>query len=389
MTADTEKTFWQIVGELHGKLAIKRTPTVYRDAYLDYMTFKRKDCAFFVEIFGPLIGLKEEWAAQGASPEEIDMSAFRFTDTFKTGVPVHTGFRGGEPDVILSNTEEELLGRDGLGRTLRLCKKSATLPLPLTHPVHDMADWLRLKPHYQFCEERFAAGWEDKLRAARAAGHVICLGMPGGFDEPRQLLGEEELCYAYYEQPELITDILITLGDTMVEVIRRVKAVCPIDELGVHEDMAGKSGSLAGPAQIKEFIAPYYRRVWDAARDAGARLFSQDSDGNMNGVIGPLIDAGINVLYPMEPAAGMDMVKVRAEFGTRLAIMGGLDKFIIQKGRAAIDAELEYKIPAMLRTGGIIFGLDHRIPAGSSLENYRYYHRRAWEIIEREQAARG
>jgi hypothetical protein len=31
--------------------------------------------------------------------------------------------------------------------------------------------------------------------------------------------------------------------------------------------------------------------------------------------------------------------------------------------------------------GGIVFGLDHRIPNGTSLENYIYYVRRAREIL--------
>ena len=32
----------------------------------------------FTELFGPLIGLEEEWRAQGASAEELDLSAFDF-----------------------------------------------------------------------------------------------------------------------------------------------------------------------------------------------------------------------------------------------------------------------------------------------------------------------
>ena len=30
--------------------------------------------------------------------------------------------------------------------------------------------------------------------------------------------------------------------------------------------------------------------------------------------------------------------------------------------------------------------LDHRIPNGTPLENYRFYIKKAWEIIEREEA---
>ena len=64
--------------EIHNSLAIKRTLTVRREEYLDYLTFQRNDRPLFTELFGPIIGLKEEWAAQGATPAELDFSAFRF-----------------------------------------------------------------------------------------------------------------------------------------------------------------------------------------------------------------------------------------------------------------------------------------------------------------------
>ena len=44
----------------HADLAIVKTPTVLRDEYLDHMTFQRNDRPLFTEIFGPIVGLKEE-----------------------------------------------------------------------------------------------------------------------------------------------------------------------------------------------------------------------------------------------------------------------------------------------------------------------------------------
>ena len=62
----------------HADLAIKKTPTVFREEYLNYMTFQRNDRPLFTEAFGPIVGLKEEWEEQGATPEELDFSAFRY-----------------------------------------------------------------------------------------------------------------------------------------------------------------------------------------------------------------------------------------------------------------------------------------------------------------------
>jgi len=359
---------------------------VRREEYLDYMTFKANTRPLFTEIFGPMPGLKEEWAAQGATPAELDLSAFRYRRAMNGRVPVNTGWMGGDPERILQETEDLVIARDRMGRCVKLSKKAATLPLPMDWPVRNMGDWLKIKHHYEYSEERFGKDWEAVARGHQEEGRVVTVSIPGGFDEPRQLMGEEALCIAYHEQPELVHDILNTIGDTAVKVLDRVSATVPIDQLSVHEDMAGKHGPLAGPRQVEEFIVPYYRRVWDLLRSRGARLFTQDSDGNMNAVIPAFLSAGVNVMHPMEPAAGMDIVKVREQYRERLALEGGIDKHVLRRSREEIVAELEYKIPPMVRTGGCVLGLDHRIPNGTPLANYRFYIARVWEILDRESA---
>ena len=57
---------------------------------------------------------------------------------------------------------------------------------------------------------------------------------------------------------------------------------------------------------------------------------------------------------------------------------------MIRRIKEEIVAELEYKIPPIVRTGGCLLGLDQSIPNGTPLENYRFYISKVWEILERE-----
>jgi uroporphyrinogen-III decarboxylase len=145
--------------------------------------------------------------------------------------------------------------------------------------------------------------------------------------------------------------------------------------------MAGKSGPLIGPDLVRRFLAPYYRACWEVVSGRQARLFNLDSDGNMMPLVDAFLDCGVNVMHPFEPAAGMDIVAVRKRYGDRLAILGGIDKHVLRRSKAEIDRELEYKMQPLLRRGGTVFGLDHRIPNGTPLENYRYYVRRGRELL--------
>ncbi len=351
-----------------------------RDEYLNLMTFRGSKRPFFAELFGPLVGLPEEWRAQGASEEEIALTAFGFdgvdlVDLGAVAGPIH----GMEP-VVLSETAAHIVTRDELGRTCRLAKGYATIALPVDWPVRDFESWRRVKHMFEFDPCRID---EEKLaRAAdrRAAGALVIAWMPGGYDMVRELMGDEEACVAFLEQSALVEDMLDTFSRTARRVFDEIARRVGVDNLCVHEDMAGKSGPLIGPNQVRAFLKPYYRSVWDDLRARGTQLFSQDSDGNMNPVTDAFVEAGVNMFYPCEPAADMDVVKLREKYGSAVAFKGGIDKHVLRKSKADIDRELSYKIrPETL--SGMVFALDHRIPNGTPLENYRYYVRAARALL--------
>lgn len=371
---------------------------VLRDEYIDYMTFRNVRRPLFTELFGPLIGLEDEWRQQGASEEEVNLRAFGFDYVRRHGVRCNTGAQGafdlrtGEvsglewaappfTDVFIEETADHVIRRDRFGRTTKLCKGSATIALPLDYPVKDFESWLRIKPMFEFRESRMGDGWAEAAREARRSGALIVAAIPGGFDMPRELMGDAQACLAYYTQPHLMHDMLETVRDTVVKVLQRVVDEVQIDQLSVHEDMAGKSGPLIGPAQMRDFVTPYYEAAWDVARSNGCSIFQVDSDGNVNAIMDSFLEAGVTSVYPMEPAAGMDVVELRKEYGRQLAMLGGIDKHVLRKSREDIRAELEYKMQPLMRQGGMVFGLDHRIPNGTPLENYRCYVRSAREIL--------
>lgn len=343
-----------------------------REEYIAHLTGEYTGKEFFTELFGPLVGLCQEWESQGASKAEQDLSAFGW-DYVPHEFVGNCGAITGLEEKILEETDLHILSTDTMGRTQKLMKGRASVALPLSYPVKNFDDWKKIKHWYDFSEERVDKEELLRIKKLQDKGCLTVIYVPGGFDEPRQLLGEEELCVAYYDQPELIEDMLNTIGQNVLKVIERISDVLTIDNIFIHEDMAGKSGPLAGPLQVDEFIAPYYQKIWSEASRHGSKLFSQDSDGNMNPVMDNFIRAGVNIFYPFEPGSYMDIVETRKKYGKQFAIKGGINKYVLMEDKEAIKKELEYKICDLTKGGGIIFGLDHRIPNGVPIENYRFY----------------
>ena len=318
--------------------------------YIRLMRFEAIERPMFVELFGPIVGLEAEWRAQGASPEELSLDAFGFDWLDAIHLPVDLGPWSGIQPHIIHEDEDEQLSIDAYGRRMRLVRHSATIPLPLDHPVATGDDWRRIRHWFRYEPGRLDRSRLEAMRRRQTAGGLIIFGLPGAFDLPRQLIGEEALCYLYYDEPELIADILETVGDLALRLLDEVSREIRVDCLHIHEDMAGKSGPLIGPDLVASMMAPYYRRLWQLAASRGARLFSQDSDGDMSCLVGAFADAGVNVMYPCEPASGMDIVALRARWGERMAFKGGLDKHVLRQGYEAIDRELDYKLqPQMWR----------------------------------------
>lgn len=344
-----------------------------RERYIAHCLFEDTGREMFCELFGPLHALEEEWRAAGVSEAEIGMRAFDWDYVPTAWLAGNTGAVTGITPVVLEDTPERTLSVDHMGRHTELIKKSATIPLPLDHPVSCPDDWEKVRHWYAFDEKRVDRGALPRLKKRRDAGQLTLIGFPGAFDEPRQLMGEAALCIACYEEPEMLRDMLDTFADCAVKVIERVGESVPIDCLFVHEDMAGKSGPLFGPAQIREFFRPYYRKIWEAAKAYGARLFSQDSDGDISPVLPDLIDCGLNCIHPMEPVGGNDMVELRKKYGTKICFKGGINKHALLREPDAVRRELEYRLDPGLMGGGTVFGLDHRIPNGVKIETYRYY----------------
>jgi len=344
-----------------------------RNTFLQHLCYERSGREMAVELFGPLLGTVERWREQGATDEEINLTAFAWDRADIVHIPCRLGPLSGLTETVIRESDTEKVVRDAFGRTAILPKKVATLSLPQDFPMETAGDWEHVRHWFRPDDSRLDESELDSCLSRRDAGGVVRFSIWGAYDILRQLMGDEAACMEVLEDPDAVRIILSEIADMQASCLEGVLRKVPIDILFVHEDFAGKSGPLIGPNVIRELFNPYYRRMWDIARGGGARIFDLDSDGFVDPVVDALLDGGINCLHPLEPAGGTDMVRIRKRYGRRLILRGGIDKFALCRGRAAIDAELDHRLDPSLMGGGTMFGLDHRIPGEVTIDAYRYY----------------
>ena len=130
----------------------------------------------------------------------------------------------------------------------------------------------------------------------------------------------------------------------------------------------------------RTFMLPRYRRVVEHLRARGVTNFALDSDGDISELIPVWLDAGINILYPFEVQCGMDVNRIRLEYGRDLRLWFGVDKRALSHGPEAIDRELA-RVAPLVREGGYVPGTDHSLPPDVSFANYCYYMERLRAIL--------
>jgi len=298
-------------------------------------------------------------------------------------VPVPLGMFPPFDREVIKEKGEFYIERDEKGILMRQRRDKGSMPEFLEHPVKNWEDWQRIKEE-RFNPEhpgRYHAHWEAFNGYLESTGAVAQLGyFPYGvFGTPRDLMGAEEILVAFYDQPDLVRDMMDYLTDFWIRIYERVAEHVKVACIHMWEDMAGRQGSLISPSMVRQFMMPNYRRIKEFAGAKGIPLFSVDSDGDVSELVPIMMDNGVNFFSPFEVQAGCDIEDYRRKY-PRLGIMGGLDKRALAQDRGAIDRELA-RAERMLQYGGYIAAPDHGIPPDVPWSNFKYFQERLRELV--------
>ncbi|PKO06543.1 MAG: hypothetical protein CVU41_07040 [Chloroflexi bacterium HGW-Chloroflexi-3] len=140
-----------------------------------------------------------------------------------------------------------------------------------------------------------------------------------------------------------------------------------------HDDLAGQRTLLFSPDTYRSVVKPRQKKLFHFIKDhAPVKLFYH-SDGAVRPLIWDLIEAGIDILNPVQfTATNMDLKELKKEFGRDLVFWGGgvdtqgvLGTGTPEEVREDVKRNLEDLAPG----GGFIFATIHDIQANVPPEN--------------------
>ena len=90
------------------------------------------------------------------------------------------------------------------------------------------------------------------------------------------------------------------------------------------DDYAENKGTLLSPSTMREFIFPALGDLFKEFKRIGFKVIKH-TDGNIMSIINDLLECNIDCLDPIDPIAGMDLQKVKTDYGDRITLKGNVD----------------------------------------------------------------
>jgi hypothetical protein len=363
-----------------------------RERFAAIMSFRPFD-RLPVWFFGTWAETKERWSKEGLSGDQMaggpggphlpEMDHDWESGLWHAHGLVNIGPISDELPKILEETSEYKIVRDALGAVKKHSKTNSSIPHTLEHALKpNRESWERFKHTLDPDDpRRWPKDWRQKARELNNRSHVAAFMAGSLFGWLREWLGLEEISYLPYDNPELFDEMVGYLADYFLRVMTPVLRETQFDLGYIFEDCCGKNGALFSPATYQRFFASRYRRMVDTYHSLGVPYVLLDSDGKVDDLLPLWLDSGLDIVFPIEIGTWeAHPARLRQRYGTRLRMMGGVDKHVIPRGETAIRLHLEER-KALVLEGGYIPLPDHRIPPECSLEQFRTYLRVFREVF--------
>jgi uroporphyrinogen decarboxylase-like protein len=174
-------------------------------------------------------------------------------------------------------------------------------------------------------------------------------------------MGFSTVAYYMRKDPEFIHFILNEYTKANLEIIKQF-AEAGIEVVWISDDLGQKERSITSTKRFKEFFIPYYKQMYEAAHKHSMK-FIQHACGYIENLLPDLIDAGLDAIQALEPAAGVDMARVRENHGDKIVLIGGMDSSVILNFGTPeeVAADVKKCIKDAGKNGGYIAGPSHNI----------------------------
>lgn len=184
------------------------------------------------------------------------------------------------------------------------------------------------------------------------------------------LMGYETLCYALYDQRDLVADISKKLIEINKIIINNMLEFERVKILWGSDDMGFRTQTFISPDDLREFVLPGHKLMAQISHKAN-RPYLLHSCGNLKDIMNDLInDIGIDAKHSFEDTIE-DVIEVNNQYKDKIAILGGIDvDFLCRADEEQIRERVFRTLENCIPGGGYCLGTGNSVANYIPIDNY-------------------
>lgn len=202
----------------------------------------------------------------------------------------------------------------------------------------------------------------------------MCIIGGGGFAHFAEylnwLMGYETLCYALFDQRDLVQAIADRLEQLFVATLKQMLTFPRVKLIWGSDDMGFRSGTLISPNDLRAFVLPGHKKMAAMAHAVG-RPYLLHACGQLQAIMEDLIaDVQIDAIHSFEDTI-LDVREAKKRYGGRIALLGGIDlDFLCRADEATVRDRVRDTLEKCMPGGGYCLGTGNSVANYISVPNY-------------------
>lgn len=225
------------------------------------------------------------------------------------------------------------------------------------YPIEDVGKW-------DF------SGMKAAVDSLHAQGKVASLWCGHMYETAWQIRGYEQFLMDMIERPAWAQCLLDRIASqNRLRAIGAAKA--GVDLLRTGDDVANQNAMMFQPDMWREMMHSRWAGIWKEVKAISpGTMIWYHSDGNIMPVVPDLVDAGLDILNPLQPES-LDIDEVHRRFGKRLSFDGciGTQSTMPWGKPGDVRRRVKEVIDKYGRNGGLIISPTHVLEPEVPIEN--------------------
>lgn len=176
------------------------------------------------------------------------------------------------------------------------------------YPIEDMSDW-------------DMSLISDTVEKTHTKGKVVRGWVGHIYESAWQIRGYEEFLMDMIDRPSWAQCLLEKIANQCM-IRAKAYASAGVDWIQCGDDVASQKSLMVSPNQWENILHAPWKKIWQSVKSINPdATIWYHSDGNIVDIIGKLVDAGIDVLNPLQPEC-LDIDAIYKSYGKHLTFDG-------------------------------------------------------------------